>query len=366
MKIKQSNVKEFAERVKGKKNIICFGAGKALGRFFEEYDEYHLEENIKLIVDNSEEKQKSGTYICKKRYKVISVDLMLKNLSPCDVVLVTTARYDEVIAQLELCDKLENIDCYIYSCLRMEQVAYDRQQVLVPQNCWSKTEICIPRTIHYCWFGKEKIPEQNQRWMESWKKYCPDYRIIEWNEQNYDVSKNLYMKQAYEKGKWAFVSDYARVDIIAQYGGVYLDTDVELLKNIDPLLRNEAFCGFESKHYVSFGLGFGAVKGHRIIEELREDYEKRRFVLDNGELNEIACPIYQTELLEKHGLKRNGKFQILKEITIYPEMILCPMSPYTLQIPQNLEKSYSIHHFIGSWLDKRVNIGQYSFTNKLL
>ena len=104
----------------------------------------------------------------------------------------------------------------------------------------------IPKKIHYCWVGGNSKPPLVKKCIQSWKKYCPDYEIIEWNESNYDISKNIYMKQAYEAKKWAFVTDYMRLDIIYEHGGIYLDTDVELIKNIDDLLSNEAFAGIES------------------------------------------------------------------------------------------------------------------------
>lgn len=350
MKLIGGTLDEFIERVRGKRNVYCFGAGKALDYFLEAFDTYHLEEYIRYIVDNSIEKIGTVKKCMNREIKIISPRHMLQLLDKDEVILITTAKYAEVIEQLSKCEKLESVECYVYHLLRIEQENYDREQAVLPEQFTAKGDICIPKIIHYCWFGGSKIPEQNRRWMESWRKYCPDYQIIEWNEDNYDISKNLYMKQAYERGKWAFVSDYARVDVIVQYGGVYLDTDVELIKNIDPLLRNEAFCGFESKQYINFGLGFGAVKNHNIIKKVRDDYQRRQFILEGGKLNLVACPLYQTELLEKYGLKKNGQFQLLEGMTIYPERVLCPKSYYSFKIMKNLEYSYGIHHFAASWV----------------
>ena len=133
----------------------------------------------------------------------------------------------------------------------------------------------IPKVIHYCWFGGNPIPEKDRRYIEGWKEKCPDYEIIEWNERNYDVSKNKYMAQAYEEKKWGFVSDYARLDLVYQYGGIYFDTDVELLKPLDNLLELEMFCGFESTKYVNFGIGFGAEKENPV------NYQNVRFFRRN-------------------------------------------------------------------------------------
>ena len=186
--------------------------------------------------------------------------------------------------------------------------------------------------------------------MDSWKKYCPDYEIIEWNEDNFDVTQNDYVKQAYESEKWAFVSDFIRVDVVEKFGGVYLDTDVELVRNIDELLMNDAFCGFESTDFINFGLGYGAVQGHPIIKKLRDDYKDRRFIMEDGSLNLKTCPQYQTELLKEYRLQLNGEFQILDGITILPEVVLSGKSYASKRIISDLSNTYAIHHFAGSWL----------------
>lgn len=126
----------------------------------------------------------------------------------------------------------------------------------------------IPKIIHYCWVGGANKPKSVQYCIDTWKKYCPDYEIIEWNEDNYDFSKNQYMKEAYNSKKWGFVPDYARLDIIYQHGGIYMDTDVEMVASLDSLLEYEGFFGFENtgngQFYVNCGHGFGAVPNHPI------------------------------------------------------------------------------------------------------
>ena len=126
----------------------------------------------------------------------------------------------------------------------------------------------IPKIIHYCWFGNGPIPEKDKKCINSWKKYCSDYKIIQWNEKNYDITKNKYMNQAYQQKKWGFVPDYARLDIIYTYGGIYLDTDVEIIKSFDSLLSNRGFAGFERPDYVNLGLGFGAEAENIIIKKM--------------------------------------------------------------------------------------------------
>lgn len=220
----------------------------------------------------------------------------------------------------------------------------------------------IPKIIHYCWFGGNPLPPSALKCIESWKKYCPDYKIIEWNESNYDVNKNRYMSDAYKEKKWAFVSDYARLDVIYQYGGVYFDTDVELIKPIDYLLKNKLFCGWEERdqnyrlkypnfeNSVNFGLGYGAEKGNIILRDILDLYDHLSFYNTDGSLNLVACPHYQTEILNKYGLDDSRRtLQRLKFATVYPEDFFSPKSITTGKI--NLTKNtVSIHHFSMSWI----------------
>jgi len=175
----------------------------------------------------------------------------------------------------------------------------------------------IPKVIHCCWFGGAPKGEKEKRCIESWKKFCPDYKIIEWNEENYDINNHPFVKRAYQKKKWAFVSDYARLDIIYRHGGVYLDTDVEIVKPIDELLSVQMFAGFEDIRVVNFGLGFGAEKEHPYLKEMMKAYDHLVFPDNDAELGKIACPIIQTDVLKRHGLVQNGKNQKIEKCAIY-------------------------------------------------
>lgn len=206
----------------------------------------------------------------------------------------------------------------------------------------------IPKKIHYCWFGGNPLPEKDKKCIESWKRLCPDYEIIRWDESNYDISKNLYMKEAYIAKKWGFVPDYARLDIIYNEGGIYLDTDVELVKNLDELLANDAFMGFEDGEHVSPGLCIAAVPHHPTIGKLMKIYTGRQFVKTDGTLDLTPSPIMNTDMLIKMGLQQNNQKQVVAGVTIFPKDYFCPKDYKTgkLQVTKN---TYGIHWFNASW-----------------
>ena len=215
----------------------------------------------------------------------------------------------------------------------------------------------IPKIIHYCWVGNAPKPKSVLYCIESWKKFCPDYEIREWNESNYDFTKNKYMKQAYEAKKWGFVPDYARLDIIYEYGGIYLDTDVEIIRSFDELLDQEAFMGFEETgektYYVNCGQGFGAVPHHEIIKKARDLYEHISFYKEDGTLNMLASPHYTTQILKEYGLLQENKDQNLRSMKIYASDVLCPKNFRTGKIHES-NRTVSIHHFTASWLDEKI------------
>jgi polysaccharide pyruvyl transferase WcaK-like protein len=215
----------------------------------------------------------------------------------------------------------------------------------------------IPKIIHYCWIGPAPKPDSVIYCIESWKKFCPDYEIREWNENNYDFTKNCYMKQAYEAKKWGFVPDYARLDIVYQYGGIYLDTDVELIHSLDGLLNQEAFMGFENtgdgEFFVNCGHGFGAIPHHEIIKKARDLYNHVEFLKSDGSLNLLASPFYTTQTLRHFGLVQENKIQKLPGMTVYTSDVLCPKNFRTGEIHVT-SKTVSIHHFTASWMDDKI------------
>lgn len=212
----------------------------------------------------------------------------------------------------------------------------------------------IPKVIHYCWFGKGELPNSSRKCIESWKKYCPDYEIIEWNEENFDINCNLYVKQAYEARKYAFVSDYVRLYALYNKGGIYMDTDVEVLKNLDVFLQDEAFSGFETLDTVPTGI-MGCIKGQRFFKKLLSYYDDNTFINENGEYNLTTNVQTITKYCVDSGLKVNNKLQIIEGFKLYPKEYFCPKDHETGKITLGIN-SYTIHHFAGSWVPKSSKI----------
>lgn len=215
----------------------------------------------------------------------------------------------------------------------------------------------IPQIIHYCWIGSAEKPASVLYCIDSWKKFCPDYEIREWNETNYDFGKNPYMKQAYEAKKWGFVPDYARLDIIYQYGGIYLDTDVELIRSLDDLLNSDSFFGFEDTgegdFFVACGLGFGAKPHNELIKKLRDYYDTITFINKDGSLNLLPAPRHNATVFKNYGVKMNNIFQNHEGNIFYPSEYFCPKVFKTGKTVIT-KRTHSIHHFSASWMDEKV------------
>lgn len=212
----------------------------------------------------------------------------------------------------------------------------------------------IPKIIHYCWFGGKPLDKLGQKCLESWQKYFPDYEIREWSEDNFDVSCCQYVKEAYQAKKWAFVSDYARFKILYEYGGIYFDTDVEVIKPFDEILSKGNYMGCErSNAIVAPGLGMAVAPGLDIIKDIIENYEQSLFLKADGTYDLTTIVERTTKILKKHGLKDTEKIQTVGDINIYPPEYFCPINMDTgkLIITPN---TYSIHRYAGSW-EKKSN-----------
>ena len=207
----------------------------------------------------------------------------------------------------------------------------------------------IPKVIHYCWFGRGKMPKLAEICIESWKKHLPEYELYLWNEDTFDVNSNLFTKQAYESKKFAFVTDYVRLYALYHHGGVYMDTDVEVIMNIDYFLQFPAFSGFEDEINIPTGL-MASVKGGAWVKYLLSYYSDRPFILPDGNLDTVTNTSIIGRMTKQMGFIPNNQYQcIADELHIFPKDYFCPKSQITGRI-ESTKNTYCIHHFSGSWM----------------
>ena len=212
----------------------------------------------------------------------------------------------------------------------------------------------IPKIIHYCWFGRKEKPTKVKDCINSWHKYLGDYEFIEWNEDNFDINCNDYVKQAYQEKKYAYVSDYARINALYNLGGIYMDTDVIVYKSFNNLLDNKCILGFEEENFIATSF-MACIPKHDLIKEFIDNYNGIYFYNEDQSLNVITNVKRLTQILENRGLIRNNKFQCINDINIYPQEYFSPYD-YVNYIRKNTENTYCEHLFLVSWLPWNIKI----------
>lgn len=349
MKFKRVNMFQFEEVCS--KPIICFGVSKHIDTFCRKLGNDLWKNRIKAFVDNNISIQ--GTYleIYDKKVPVYGIEYLCgcKDVS----LLITVAgrsKVLEIVEQLSTLNIDDSVDCYCLIRIEAESF-YDDSAII---NAESDGSDKIEKIIHSFWFSKEPKAKEYQECIDSWKKYCPGYKILEWNTDNYDIGKNKYMKQAFEKKKWALVSDYARLDVVHEYGGIYLDMDVELLKEPKELIKHNAFFSIDLEGYIDLGSGFGARKGLPLLEKLLHVY-------DNLEFSEIekwgnwqglvAQPQRLLTHFESIGYKKNTDSQNIDDMLFLSPNYFRVIEDHTHQLRDFAGTEYGIHWHNGGWKD---------------
>lgn len=229
----------------------------------------------------------------------------------------------------------------------------------------------IPKIIHYCWFGHNPLPELAIKCIDSWKKFLPDYEIREWNEDNFDVNIIPYTEAAYKAKKYAFVSDYARFWILYKYGGVYFDTDVEVIRPMDDIIEIGPFMGCEKSTNkgttpsVAPGLGLGVTPGLDLYKDILEFYHGYEFVLKSDSYKMVTIVDITTNILLRHGLKNEPGIQFIDGVYIYPSEYFCPIDIITKRL-RITENSRTIHHYAASWTNQTLKKRIKTFVRKML
>lgn len=349
MKLRCLSLHDIFQDVRdNKRKIVMFGAG-VIGQVTvpEMLREHDLLDYIDCYIDNDPDKWDSVISLYGRSFNIKSPEYLL-HCNDNAVVFVNISRYAEVVEQLNSMQCTRNMLCYIMPMICIHDLC-SRESAGSPVM---RLQPVIPKKIHYMWIGGKQLPDNLQKCIESWKKYCPDYEIIEWNESNYDIKKNRYMAQAYECGAYGFVPDYARIDILYHEGGIYMDTDVELKRNIDDMLYQDAFCGVEKWQILNMGGCSGAVKGQTMLGKLLDLRKKICFIDDNGRQNRKTCGFYDTKAALENGYLMNGTTQCIDGMNIYAYDYFHPYD-YMSGITNCTSNTHSIHHFNGGWLDEK-------------
>lgn len=347
MRYINATVQSFAEYVLEKdRKIILFGAG-AVCRTFIPYiaKKYDFTDNIIYIIDNNPAKQGNFIDINDKSVPIVNADVLKGDLNEY-CVLITNGDFYPVIMQLDQIEKCRDVCCFIAAYIQLDRV-YDKTDNYVFKDT---LEAQIPKIIHYCWFSGNPIPDNLQKCIDTWKDKCPDYEIIRWDETNIDLGKYRYTKEAYQLQKWGYIPDIIRLEKLYEFGGFYFDTDVKIIKNLDVLRYQEAFCGRERAGHVNFGGGSGCKKGCELIKDILDFRKNEPFDLGNGRFNAEASGYYETTPLMKMGLRIEDINQKLPGINVYASEFF---SPYNYVNGDNIQNdnTFSVHYFSGSWLE---------------
>lgn len=334
---------------KGNCEIVMFGAG-VLGQVTmpQILSKYDLLSSVRCYLDNDKAKWGSSIELFGESF-LVNPPSFLENCDRHTVILLNISRFSVVLEQLQRMECTKKMECYITPMMCIYNFCSD----ISKGEPKMLDEPVIPKKINYMWLGGKPIPMELQKCLESWKRFCPDYEIIEWNEDNYDIGKNPYMKQAYEVGAYGFVPDYARLDILYHHGGFYLDTDVEIKRSINELRFQEAFCGVEKWQVINFGGLSGAVKGNPMIKRFLDTRESIDFIDENGRMNKNTCGFYDTRVALDAGYIIDGTTQNISTMNIYAYDYFQPYD-YMSGNLSSTEHTYSVHWFNEGWADEKM------------
>lgn len=336
------NLKEFQSCVRNKR-CVCFGAGLMALHMIYLMEDWELSNHIVAFVDNNPDKWNTFFNVEQYSYPIVSMQEAVQYVRDDVVAVITCADVVGMKEKMREFPQFKNIICYSLTEVAQGQLLIsDYDSSIIYGNI-----PLIPKKIHYCWFGGN-MPEFMKRNVQRWKELCPDYEIIEWNDDNYDVKKSRYTYEAYKKKKWGFVPDYIRLDVIYRYGGIYMDTDVELLQRPDALLCQKGFFTKDCTFFVNPGAGYGAVAGEELVRELRDYYDDRHFIMEDGECDLTTSQMHGYRVLRNHGIKVNDTLQQIQGFNFYP-MVMASTNVYSLQMRKS-NKAYFAHYATATWM----------------
>lgn len=351
MKTLNATIGKFMQYIDDKE-LYIFGVGDFYHRLSQKEIYPRIHKKVAGYIDNGKKGQE--IQICGCNYGIHGMDF-LQSVKKGVVLLCGTTYLDEMYAQLVSLELSDEIECFIMALIWVVSDGKDNPDILrrlgLKDDWHLGTKDKIEKKIHCFWFSGDKKPDKYQRCIDSWQRVCPDYEIIEWNVDSYDCGKNVFVKQAYEKKKWAFVSDYARLDVIYHYGGIYLDMDVELLRDFAPLLQFDAFFNFGMRHMIELGSGFGSVKHNAFISSLLKLYENEEFLDQDGtpQIIKYVQPVWVNDNFSKAGFTLNGDMQLVNNMLLLPRRFYTPKDDFFLYNHLQCDETRGIHHFNSEW-----------------
>lgn len=350
LNIKNMGPIAFRKYIQGKA-VYIFGAGRALDSCL---DLYFRGVKIFEIIDNDPSLWGKVIEHNQEKIEIANIEKLVAEVKKRgikqSVLMITSAFYAaEIVEELDKIPELDGLECFLQVVIRNTKEESEPFQ-------FTKGEQKIPKKIHYIWIGKKTLPDEFKKNIETWQKYNPDYEIIQWNETNYDFTKCDYVYEAYKSQEWGFASNYARLDIIYTEGGIYLDTDVEVIQNFDVLLNDDAFFNMGCGDRINNGCGFGARANHPLIKEIMMEYENAHFICDYGKLSKRPGHIYLHQAIKRYGFELINQYQNIDGVALYPSEV---MSPLTIGEMQNFQsaKTISIHKEVGSWKNENEKKG---------
>ena len=346
---------EFLQKAYGK-SIIYVGASSMIDSYITAYYAWFekIINQIKFVVDNDINKQGKYLTMAGQRKDILPF-IAIKNEEIPIMLIATSYKYvEEIIGQLESMQLPSTTECYCLRLLLENGVNLD-SIAGVNLDSIKLTKYNNDKIIHCCWFSDEKKPKKYQECIDSWKKYCPDYRIIEWNANNYDFNKNNYLRESFERKSWAFASDYVRLDVVYQYGGIYMDMDVELLRCIDELLNFRAFFCFDWLGYIDLGSGFGAIKNDQLIKSLLQVYRDIHFFDKEGICDKTPQPTRLKSYFERVGLNSNGVTQVIEDRVFLSGQYFSVVGGGEKEDFAWKGKEYALHWHNAGWFDNKKN-----------
>ena len=343
-------VEEF-KKITAQKKVVIYGAGRALES---SYNTYFIKNRPIVIIDKNP--KLIGKYYLGDNMmpKIESVEYLKKlclyeGVDKFALFISTPFYAAEIIEELNQIAEIDGLSCYVHLLMRNINEG-------IEQYSYKKGKHIIPKRIHYIWLGNKVMPDKYKAYIEGWHKLNPDYEIIKWSEDNYNIGADDFVTEAYSMGKYSKASNYMRLKIIYEEGGIYLDTDVELLKPLDVLLNNEAFFFMGNTDSINNGCGFGAIKQHSLIQQILQEYEGVHYSREKGGVGDKTAHSFFVKPFEDWGFRIENRYQEIKNVVLYPKDA---MSPLTFgSMPDFLSNNtLAIHHEAGSWKSKKEKEG---------